>query len=445
MEVVSIKIGIFEDRLVQNFYPLTYTRAIYDLRVGIYDLKTRIIKYMGTWKREVNFYVRDYLSTLCEHKLKEVGIKARVNENSAIDDDIILVNGRAILTNKESKFISDLSEKEKEFLLVKNGQLVAAKLSSQKGSTIKDLLVQQKISEIISKLKGEIKLLTCDEITVLEYPWEIIIHNSELIKRDFYEYIKDKERCGEIDERVVIYGNDKDVFVEEGAEIESFVVLDARGGPIYIGKGTKVQSGARIEGPTFIGRDTIIVGGAQIREGSNIGDVCRVGGEFEESVMHGYSNKYHAGFIGHAYIGEWVNIGAMTTNSDLKDTYGTVKVTIGNKRIDTGLRKVGCFMADMVKTSIGVMIYTGKKIGVASHLHGIVYEDVPSFTIYAKSLGAKPVELYLDSVIEIQKRMMTRRKKELKDYEIEVIKKVFELTEEERKRGGVLKGAFKLP
>ena len=173
--------------------------------------------------------------------------------------------------------------------------------------------------------------------------------------------------------------------------------------------------------------------------------MCRVGGEFEESVMHGYSNKYHAGFIGHAYIGEWVNIGAMTTNSDLKDTYGTVKVTIGTKRIDTGLRKVGCFIADMAKTSIGVLIYTGKKIGVASHLHGIVYEDVPSFTIYAKSLGAKSVELYLDSAIEIQRRMMARRKKELKDYEIEVIRKVFELTKEERIRGGVIKGAFKLP
>jgi len=442
--VVSIKIGIFEDELVKNFYPLTYTKAVYDLRVGIYDLKTRVIKYMGVEKSEINFYVRDYLGVLCRHKLKESGFRARVNELGTIDDDIVLINGRVILLDEVAKDLSDLANKEREFLLIKDGQLVAAKLTSQRGSTIEELLVQQKISEVMSKLKGEIKVLNYNKVEMLNYPWEMIVHISELIKRDYYDYIKGRESEGELDETVVIYGNEKDVFVGKGVKVESYVVLDAREGPIYIGEGTKVQSGARIEGPTFIGKDTIIVGGAQVREGSNIGDVCRVGGEFEESVMHGYSNKYHAGFIGHAYIGEWVNIGAMTTNSDLKDTYGTVKVTIGDKRVDTGLKKVGCFIADMVKTSIGVMIYTGKKIGVSSHLHGIIYEDVPSFTIYAKSLGAELVELYLDSVIETQRRMMARRKKELKDYEIEVIRKVFELTESERKRAGVIKGAFKL-
>jgi len=118
------------------------------------------------------------------------------------------------------------------------------------------------------------------------------------------------------------------------------VYIDVRKGQVYIGENTRVQAGARIEGPTYIGKDAINVGGAQIREGSNVGDVCRVGGELEESVIHGYTNKYHFGFIGHAYVGEWVNLGAGTTNSDLKDTYGNVRVNIRGKRVDTGSKKL---------------------------------------------------------------------------------------------------------
>jgi len=440
-----VKLAIFEDELVENFYPLTHTRTVCDLRVGIYDLKHRIMRAVKVDVSEVNFYVRSYLTKLCRHRLAEEGIKARVNEEGAIDDDVVLVSGRLLLANGADSKLSKLVREEGEFLLLCRGELAAAKLSAQRATCVESKLLKLDISGLVGELKGEVKVLTDDGLPLLRYPWEIVVHNAELIKADYPSYVEGREGGGELGERVTVYGSERDVFVDEGAVVEDFVVLDAREGPIYIGRDTKVQSGARIEGPTFIGSDTIIVGGAQIREGSNIGDVCRVGGEFEESVMHGYSNKYHAGFIGHAYIGEWVNIGAMTTNSDLKDTYGTVKVTVRGERVDTGLMKVGCFMGDMVKTSIGVMIYTGKKIGVASHLHGVIYEDVPSFTIYAKSLGAEPVELYLESAIEIQRRMMRRRKKELKDYEVEVIRKVFEMTEEERRRAGVKKGRFKLP
>ncbi len=443
--MVTINIGIYEDEVVPNFYPLTYTKAIFDLRTGIYDLKNRILKNFKN-VNEIVFFVRDYLKVLYEHKMKEEfpKYKISVNEIGSHDEELLLVNGRLLFDEKAYDIINRYSEK-KEFILVKDGYPVIMKVTPKRVDIVKDYLVKQKTTELVSKLKGEIDVLESKEVTDLKYPWELVVHNAELIKKDFYEITKGRESKGEIEEKVVIYGSEKDIFIEEGVTIEAYTVLNAKNGPIYIGKNTEIQAGARIEGPTYIGEDTIIVGGAQIREGSNIGKVCRVGGEFEESIMHAYSNKYHAGFIGHAYIGEWVNIGAMTTNSDLKDTYGTVKVTIRGKRIDTGLLKVGCFIADMVKTSIGVMIYTGKIIGVASHLHGIVYEDVPSFTIYAKSLGAELVELYLDSVIETQRRMMARRKKELKDYEIEVIRKVYELTEPERREKGVKKAKFKLP
>jgi NDP-sugar pyrophosphorylase family protein len=140
-----------------------------------------------------------------------------------------------------------------------------------------------------------------------------------------------------------------------------------------------------------------------IIEASYIGQNCRVAGEIEHSIISDYTNKAHTGFIGHSYVGEWTNVGAMTTTSDLKMTYGTIKMSIGTKKVDTGQNKVGSFFADMVKTSIGTLVYSGRRIGVSSHLHGLVAQDVPSFTIYGASIGARNVVLELESVIETQK------------------------------------------
>jgi UDP-N-acetylglucosamine diphosphorylase/glucosamine-1-phosphate N-acetyltransferase len=221
------------------------------------------------------------------------------------------------------------------------------------------------------------------------------------------------------------------------------VTLDVRDGPIYIGDDTKIHAGSRITGPTYIG-DKVIIPTGLIREGCTIGPVCRIGGELEETIIQGYTNKYHLGFIGHAYIGEWVNMGAATTNSDLKNTYGTVQVATNGRNVDTGSTKVGCFIADHAKTSIGTQIYTGKKIGVASQAHGFITKDIPSFTIWPQSLGAKPVELYLKSAIETQKRAMSRRNVQQTKEDAELLKKLFELTANERKKAGVVKKKFAL-
>jgi len=164
----------------------------------------------------------------------------------------------------------------------------------------------------------------------------------------------------------------------------------------------------------------------------------------EETIIQSYTNKYHTGFIGHSYIGEWVNIGAATTNSDLKNTYGTVQVVTKGKNVDTGQTKVGCFIGDHAKTSIGTQIYTGKKVGVASHVYGFVTNDVPSFTIWSECLRLKPVELYLQSAIETQKRVLSRRGVEQTKEEIELLKKLFKITVQERKKAGVVKKKFVL-
>ena len=146
---------------------------------------------------------------------------------------------------------------------------------------------------------------------------------------------------GSVEEPLAIRGSRQDVYVAPGARVHPMVVIDAEHGPVYIDEGAEIHPFTRIEGPCYIGKKSILLG-AKCREGNSIGPMCRVGGEVEESIIHGYSNKYHDGFLGHAYVGEWVNLGALTTNSDLKNDYTTVSVSLdGKDSIDTGSTKVG--------------------------------------------------------------------------------------------------------
>lgn len=224
--------------------------------------------------------------------------------------------------------------------------------------------------------------------------------------------------------------------VAEGAEVEEGAVIDTRKGGIYIGPEAQVAP-CRITGPAYIGA------GAQVKqfsviESSYIGVNCRVAGEIEHSVISDYTNKAHAGFVGHSYIGEWVNLGAMTTTSDLKMTYGNVKIA----GADTGMNKLGTFIGDMAKTSIGTLTYSGKKVGVSAQLHGLVARDVPSFSIWGSGIGAKNVELELSSAIETQRKMMARRGQAMtKAYE-KMMRDVFLMTAADRKKSSVRKARF---
>jgi UDP-N-acetylglucosamine diphosphorylase/glucosamine-1-phosphate N-acetyltransferase len=277
-----------------------------------------------------------------------------------------------------------------------------------------------------------------DTLGILSEPWDIftVLENSLATQ---VSAMKNVMRVGE---EVRVIGNNN-VALGRNASVEVGTVLDVRNGGIYIGPGAYVAA-SRIVGPAYID------GMAQVKqftiiEASYIGYNCRIGGEVEHSVISDHTNKAHAGFIGHSYIGEWVNIGAMTTTSDLKMTYGNIKMGRGKyKKIDTGQNKIGSFFADMVKTSVGTLIYSGRQIGVSSHLHGLVAQDVPSFTIYGTSIGARNIELQIDSTIETQRKMMGRRNQLMtKAYE-QMIKDLFAITALDRKRTGVRSGKFAL-
>jgi len=426
-------IAVFEDESYENFLPLTHTRPVYECRTGMLSLLERIQKLFRESK--LICFTRSYLAPTFKKRVTHP-----VNDLKAVDDNVLLINGTLLMNDKTKQLI--MKKLAPNALMTQEGRIASAHLGHDTAREYVSELRKPLISLSLKRFLKKCKQVDASNLPLLNYPWELVNHNAELIKED-YTAVGKKESEGTIDDKATIYGKKTDVYVGKDSFVEAHVTLDARDGPIFIGNGTNVHSGSRITGPTYIS-DKVIIPSGLIREGCSIGPVSRIGGELEETIIQGYSNKYHTGFIGHAYIGEWVNLGAATTNSDLKNTYGNVQVATRGKNVDTGTTKVGCFIGDHAKTSIGTQIYTGKKIGIASQVHGFVTKDVPSFTLWAESLGSKPVELYLQSAIETQKRVLARRSVKQTKEDVELLGKLFGATVKERKESGVVKKRFTL-
>lgn len=204
-----------------------------------------------------------------------------------------------------------------------------------------------------------------------------------------------------------------------GVTCEPGVVFDTRTGPIFVDDGATLQGPLRLAGPAYVGERTTLFGGSI--SGSSIGPMCKVRGEIEASVILGYSNKAHDGFLGHAVLGRWVNLGALTTNSDLKNNYGSVRLRLPEGEVDTGLSKVGCFLGDHVKTGIGTMLNTGTLVGAGSNLFGGLMPPnyVPAFSWGS---GENLDEFRFDKFVEVATTVMKRRGLEL----TEDMKRVYE-------------------
>jgi len=426
--------ALFEDENYRNFQPLTYTRPVFELRSGMFTFLERTQRMYSESK--ILLFAREYLKPTMGKRVSPF-----VNKPEHIDDHLLLING-ALIVDVAVKRLAEKKLASKNVLMLQSNRLAMASLSEDVAQKYGKDFCQPITKALLTKLSKECKLLKATNLPLTNYPWDLINQNSIRIKKDYAEASK-RESEGFLDPKVVVYGHKTNVYIGKDTQVEAFTILDARDGPIFLGNETVIQAGSRITGPCYIGDKTIVASGL-IREGCSIGPVCRLGGELEETIMQGYSNKGHTGFIGHAYLGEWVNLGAATTNSDLKNTYGNVKITINKKRVDTKSMKVGCFIGDHAKTSIGTQIYTGVKIGVASHVHGFVTKNVPSFAIWTQDLGAKNVELSLQSAIETQKRVFARRGVKQTREVIKLLETVFKITAKERKEAGVQKGKFRL-
>lgn len=212
--------------------------------------------------------------------------------------------------------------------------------------------------------------------------WALVAANPDLVRQDAADFAG--EDAVSVVDPGALLGRAGDLRVGKGVAIGPFVVLDARDGPIVLDDDVRVEPHVTLRGPLYVGPGSTILGG-DVGGGTSIGPACKVRGEVEQSVFLGFDNKAHDGFVGHSAIGAWVNLGAGTITSDLKNTYGPVRVEHAGGRTDTGLLKVGAFIGDHVRTGIGTLLTTGARIGVGVHLfggRGVSPAMLPDFTWY---------------------------------------------------------------
>ncbi len=264
-------------------------------------------------------------------------------------------------------------------------------------------------------------------------PWDLVARNNDHLLRDFAVEGKSGVSNRHLSAIALVGPSDR-LFVHESARIDPFTVFDTTNGPITIGPNVVVQPFTRVEGPTFIGRDTQLFR-ANLRGGVTIGPNSRIGGEVEASIIHGYSNKYHEGFLGHAYVGEWVNLGAITSNSDLRNDYGEVYVPLQGDPVPTGQAKVGCFVGDHTRTGLGSMLNTGTAIGVMCNVlpaGPLLPKHVPSFSavLYGRVAAGFP----LDQMFATARIVKGRRGQPFTEAEEQLYLALYEHTRLERER-----------
>jgi len=409
-------ICIFEDEGFSNLLPLTYLRPSYDLRCGILTLREKIMSRLPN--RKFIFHCRKYLSNV----LSERYLKTTVNNFDF--ESILFINGRILIDNY---FINRCKKlKDNTALIDSNGVFVAVNLTSSEIKNLSNLsdefLMFNKLSDL-TKIETQAKLIN--------YTWDLINFNGEEIVKDFDLFGKKVSKSDMNKYRSVEVKNMNNIYIDKSSLIDPFVYLDATDGPIFIGSKVHIMSHSSIQGPAFIGENSIIKMHTSIYHNTSIGEVCKIGGEIENSIIHSHSNKQHEGFLGHSYLSSWVNLGASTNNSDLKNNYGNISVILNGKAVDTKSQFVGLIMGDHSKTAINTMFNAGSIVGVSSNIFGSGFPPkyVPSFS-WGGSDSLATYEFI--KALEVAKLVTNRRNMNLSDAEIELLNKVFELSSPER-------------
>ncbi len=416
-----MQLCLFEDIYYERLEPLIFSRTTYDLICGINSLRSKILRaYPGV---PYSIHCRQYLEPMVKSR------NATLSVNHIDGDSCLFINGRIIAPANMAEIIplNDGGNK----IYISGDTIVAVRVSGLKLEEIKANLF-----DLFSLADFDGIAIERVEIKHIDYIWDLITYNREEFLNDFNYLVeaKPKRILGTVHDGVHILGKEN-FFVDENAIVMPGAVVDATEGPVYIDKYAKVYPNAVLENAIYVGEGSHVKSCARIHDNVSIGKVCKVGGEVEDSIILPYSNKQHSGFMGHAYIGSWVNIGADTNNSDLKNNYGTVKIYVNGEVVDSGLQFLGAIIGDHSKTAINTMLNTGTIIGYSCNIFdgGFPAKYLPSFSWG----GGKSVTTYdLDRSIETAKRAMLRRDHTMAEFEERLFRKVFDITKKERRKRG---------
>ncbi len=385
---------LFDDPILwQKLLPLTFTRPISDIRLGIDTIAQKWGSFLNATP---SFLSQEYLSA----KFPTV-----------YSDDNLYIN---------SAYCAD------EFLVEEINNLIAGEMLFE-GENLVALKSKDHFSFPLKPdfTKFNKKIISTSSIAIRQLS-DIFIYNGKQLEADFQRITRGLSSQKVADPFTVLY-NESNIFIGQNVSIKS-AVLDASLGPIYIDDNAKIEIGSLVQGPFYLGKNSILSLGSKMRSNTSIGPSCKVGGEISKSVIFGYSNKSHDGFMGCSVIGEWCNWGAGTNNSNLKNDYRLVSTYdyLEDKITETDQLFVGTMMGDYCKTAIGTQLNTGTVVGISSNIfhQGFPAKHVPSFTWGGAEHGS--VKYRLDKAIQVISETMKRRNIALTDIDIEILKVVFD-------------------
>lgn len=381
-----------------DLLPLTFTRPVAEIRVGILTITRKWELHLGL---KASFYTQDYL----QEKYPAV-----------LGDDNLLVNGSVIPEGALAQRVSTLRLGEG---LAWAGELVAARARAEESAQI--------LLGDLSSLR--VQNLDAEPVRVVR-PYDIFRLNGRAIELDFEEITKGRTSAPiSSTNRVIAPEN---VFVEEGAYVEC-AIINASTGPIYIGKHSEIMEGSIVRGPFALCEHSALKMGAKIYGPTTIGPYSKVGGEINNSVVFGYSNKAHDGFLGNSVIGEWCNLGADTNNSNLKNNYEEVKLWSYREArfVKTGLQFCGLVMGDHSKCGINTMFNTGTVVGVSANIFGDGFPRnfIPSFS-WGGAAGM--VDYIIDKALQTAERVVERRGINLSEVDKKILQHIYDTTQRHR-------------
>ena len=386
---------LFDGPVRNALLPFTFTRPVADIRIGILTIREKWEKYLGYTTTTIT---EEYLSE--KYPMVEM-------------DDNILINASFLPNEVLVEMIKSL---EKNQAIFKGDEVVAFYTNDTQEEVDFDTY------EIIDYNEDGLRI---------EHTWDIFAKNDAAIREDF-ELLTEGRTSQPIPKSVNLI-SPENIFIEKGAKLE-FVTLNASTGPIYIGKNSEIMEGSVIRGPFALCEEAQVKLATKVYGATTVGPHCRIGGEVNNSVLFGYSNKGHDGFLGNAVLGEWCNIGADSNNSNLKNNYEEVKLwsyeTEGFEK--TGLQFCGLMMGDHSKCGINTMFNTGTVVGVSTNIFGSGFPRnfVPSFSWG----GAAGFSTYITKkAFETARIVMSRRHVEFTEEDTRILEHVFEETKKWRK------------
>ena len=385
---------LFDGDVRNALLPFTYTKPVADLRIGILTIREKWEKYLGLTTTTIT---EDYLEE--KYPMVEMPENIMINASFCPNDGLV-------------EMVKNLSEKEAIF---KGEDVIAFYTTDTQEEVNFEDYKQVEFTEDVLQIKNT---------------WDIFSLNNKAIEQDFN--LITKNRKSEPIPAGVNTVNQENIFLEEGAKL-TFCTLNASTGPIYIGKDAEIMEGCIVRGALAMCDNSVLKLGAKIYGATTIGPHSKVGGEVNNSVLMGYSNKGHDGFLGNSVLGEWCNLGAYTNNSNLKNNYAEVRLWDYNtgRFAKTGLQFCGLMMGDHSKCGINTMFNTGTVVGVSANIFGSGFPRnfIPSFS-WGGASGF--TEYKTNKVFEVANEVMKRRKISFDDIEKRILENVYELTKQYR-------------